>query len=92
MRIKDSPKSHAEGGSKKESKKKGAKQKAESNRTVIHNKTEKTSAVSKTEKERQKKAPTKDGLEKQVMRNVSVHTLILNYLDPNIPFICFLDS
>lgn len=65
MRIKDSPKSNAEGSGKKEGKKKSGKQKTESNRTVT-SKSEKVAAVPRTEKEGQKRTPTKDDTEKQV--------------------------
>lgn len=61
MRIKDSPKSNAEGGSKKEGKKKSNKQKTESIGSVITNKNEKTSSAPiKTEKENSKLTPAKD--------------------------------
>lgn len=65
MRIKDSPKSNAEGGGKKEGKKKSGKQKTESNGTVT-GKSEKVAAVPRTEKEGKKRSPTKDDTEKQV--------------------------
>lgn len=65
VRIKDSPKSNAEGGGKKEGKKKNSKQKTESNKTVT-SKSEKVAAVPRTEKEGQKRTPTKDDTEKQV--------------------------
>lgn len=65
VRIKDSPKSNAGGGGKKEGKKKSGKQKTDSNKTVT-GKSEKVTAVSRTEKEGQKRTPTKDDTEKQV--------------------------
>lgn len=69
MRIKDSPKSNAEGSSKKESKKKNNKQKAEGNGSVTGNKNEKTaSATVKADKEG-KRPPTKEVPEQQVKIN-----------------------
>lgn len=65
VRIKDSPKSNAEGSGKKEGKKKTGKQKTESNKTVT-TKSEKVAAVLRTDKEAQKRTPTKDDTEKQV--------------------------
>lgn len=54
MRIKDSPKSNAEGGGKKETKKKSARQKAESNSSVTvaknDRKSHNTTATSKADK------------------------------------------
>lgn len=60
MRIKDSHKGNAEGGRKKEGKRKG-KQKAEINGKVISHKNEKPNAAAvKTEKEHSKRSPAKD--------------------------------
>lgn len=56
MRIKDSPKSNAEGGNKKEGKKKNNKQKTATN---VTNKKEKTARQPK-EKNSQKRSPSKD--------------------------------
>lgn len=64
MRIKDSPKSNAESGSKKESKKKNVRQKAESK---VTGKNEKSGPISRTEKEGQKRSPPKDEGESKVL-------------------------
>lgn len=74
MRIKDSPKSNAEGGNKKESKKKTPKQKTEKNATVTNNKNEKSPALPKGDKESQKRSPAKDEPEQQVSRANLRHT------------------
>lgn len=67
MRIKDSPKSNAEGSSKKESKKKNSKQKTEGTGSVTVNKNEKAVAAVKLDKETQQKpSPTKDESPQQV--------------------------
>lgn len=66
MRIKDNPKSNAEGGVKKESKRKTNKQKTVANNTVTSNKNEKAAVNLVKEKEGRKKTPPKDVQEKQV--------------------------
>jgi hypothetical protein len=66
VRIKDSPKSNAEGSNKKESKKKNNKQKTENNTTVTPKKNEKTAVPSKGEKEGRKRSPAKDEAVQQV--------------------------
>lgn len=82
MRIKDSPKSNAEGSNKKESKKKSSKQKTENTATVT-NKNDKTSSVPKGDKEIQKRSPSKDQAEQQVQQTYNSNTFYFNeYLLP----------
>lgn len=69
MRIKDSHKGNAEGGGKKESKKKSGRQKAEASGAVTANKTEKnniTRTVKETKQAREKSLRKKEEPEQQV--------------------------
>lgn len=65
MRIKDSPKSNAEGSSKKEGKKKSNKQKSY-NKPLITFKNQKVPGAAKTEKDNPKPSPAKNATDKEV--------------------------
>lgn len=66
MRIKDSPKSNAEGSGKKEGKKKNSKQKGESKGAASNNKNEKHPNAGKTDKDTSKLSPAKNDVDNEV--------------------------